>query len=306
MTEQKRTPLQQRTIDLDWEDLRFALALARHGSLSAAARALGVNHATVSRRIDRLQGAIGQLLFDRRKEGYRLTDTGQTVLDQLTRMDEAVLSLLSLPLQVEEGGLVRLTAARVLADGFLVDRLGELRQRLPTTDIELLGESRLMSLARREADIAIRLGAPKDSDLVGKKIGIVGYGFYAASAYLAELADGAPLQFVGFDPDSHFVLEAAWMKQVFPGQRIAFRSNSQTAQAAAARAGFGIALLPHYLAAEDPGLQPAPVDAEAPQREVWLLMRKDLAEAPRIRAVAEEIAELFNREKDLLVGKPLN
>jgi len=301
MTEQKRT---FRTMELDWEDLRFALALARHGSLSAAARALGVNHATVSRRIDRLQAAIGQLLFDRRKEGYRLTETGEMVLDQLTRMDEAVLSLLSLPLQVEEGGLVRLTAARVLADGFLVDRLGELRQRLPSTDIEILGESRLVSLARHEADIAIRLGHPKDSELVGKKIGLIGYGFYASPTYLAELAAGAPLQFVGFDPDSEFVLEAAWMKREFPGQRVAFRSNSQTSQAAAARAGFGIALLPHYLALDDTELQPAPVDAEPPQREVWMLMRQDLSESPRIRAVAEEIAELFVREKQLLLGTP--
>src|ERR1700761_8196219 len=187
MAEQKRTNVPPRTMELDWEDLRFALALARHGSLSGAARALGVNHATVSRRIDRLQGAIGQLLFDRRKEGYRLTDTGQMVLDQLTRMDEAVLSLLSLPLQVEEGGLVRLTAARVLADRFLVERLGELRQRLPSTDIELLGES----------GSALPLRQPKDSDLFGTKIGLVGYGFSAAPAYLAELASGAPLQFVG-------------------------------------------------------------------------------------------------------------
>lgn len=289
-------------MDLDWEDLRFALALARHGSLSGAARALRVNHATVSRRIDRLQGAIGQLLFDRRKEGYRLTDTGQMVLDQLTRMDEAVLSLLSLPLEVEEGGLVRVAASRVLADGFLVDRLGELRQRLPSTDIEILGESRMMSLARREADIVIRLGSPKNDELVGRKIGMVGYGFYAAPAYLAELADGAPLQFVGFDPDSNFVLEAAWMKRELPGQRIAFRSNSQTSQAAAARAGFGIALLPHYLAIDDAELQPAPVEAETPQREAWLLMRKDLADKPRIRAVAEEVAELFFREREMLLG----
>lgn len=294
----------KRTMELDWEDLRFALALARHGSLSAAARALRVNHATVSRRVERLQAAIGQLLFDRRKEGYRLTDTGEMVLDQLTRMDEAVLSMLSLPMTVEDGGLVRLTAARVLADGFLIDRLGELRQRLPTTDIEVIGESRVISLARREADIAVRLGQPKDSELVGRKIGMIGYGFYASSSYLADLAAGGPLQFVGFDPDSDFVAEASWLKREFPGQRIAFRSNSQTAQAAAARAGFGIALLPHYLALDDPELLAAPIEAETPTREVWMLMRADLAGKPRIRAVAEEIAELFSREKELLAGGP--
>jgi len=293
----------KRTMELDWEDLRFALALARHGSLSAAARALNVNHATVSRRIERLQGAIGQLLFDRRKEGYRLTDTGQMVLDQLTRMDEAVLSLLSLPMTVEEGGLVRISAARVLADGFLIDRLGELRQRLPTTDIEVLGESRVVSLAKREADIALRLGQPKDSDLLGRKVGEVAFGFYASATYLADLAAGGPLQFVGFDPDSDFVAEAAWMKREFPGQRFAFRSNSQTAHAAAARAGFGIALLPHYLALDDPELEIAPIEAEPPVREVWMLMRADLAGKPRIHAVAEEISDLFFREKDLLAGK---
>ncbi len=302
MTDQKRTNLAQRMIELDWEDLRFALALARHGSLSAAARALRVNHATVSRRIDRLQTAIGQLLFDRRKEGYRLTETGQMVLDQLTRMDEAVLSLLSLPLQVEEGGLVRLTVARVLADGFLVDRLGELRQRLPSTDIEIIGESRILTLARREADIAIHIGQPKDSELIGRKIGEMGFGFYAAPSYLAELAGGAPLQFVGFDPDSNFVAEAAWMKREFPGQRVSFRSSSQASQAAAARAGFGIALLPHYLAAEDADLEPAPVEVEIPKREIWLLTRADLADKPKIRAVSEEISELFSREKSLLLG----
>lgn len=289
-------------MELDWEDLRFALALARHGSLSAAARSLRVNHATVSRRIERLQGAIGQLLFDRRKDGYRLTDTGEKMLSQLTRMDEAVLSMLSLPMTVEDGGLVRLTAARVLTDNFLIDRLGELRRRVPSTDIEVIGESRVISLARREADIAIRLGRPKDSELIGRKIGQVGYGFYASATYLRDLAKGGPLQFVGFDPDSDFVAEAAWMKREFPGQRVAFRSNSQPAQAAAARAGFGIALLPHYLALNDPELQTAPIETETPVREVWMLMRSDLAGKPRIRAVAEEIAQLFFREQDLLAG----
>jgi DNA-binding transcriptional LysR family regulator len=147
------------------------------------------------------------------------------------------------------------------------------------------------------------LGSPKDSELLGRKIGMVGYGFYASPAYLAELAEGAPLLFVGFDPDSDLVLEAAWLKREFPGQRVSFRSNSQASQAAAARAGFGIALLPHYLAIEDAELQPAPIDAETPQREVWMLMRKELADKPRIRAVAEEIAELFFRESDMLLGK---
>lgn len=289
---------------LDWEDLRYFVALARHGSLSAAARALRVNHATVARRVASLESALGRLLFDRRRDGYALTGAGKAVLDEAGAMEEAASSLLHrLDGGAALGGLVRVTAARVLADGFLIDRLGGLRERHPGIDIELIAEARVLSLSRREADIALRLGRPKDSDLVARRLAGIAFGFCASPGYRKRLAAGEPPAFVGFDPESDFVAEAQWMGRRFPDGRFAFRSNSQTSQAAAARAGYGVALLPTYLAAADPRLVRIPFGELPPERELWLLMRRDLARLPRVRAVADFLVELFGRERRLLASR---
>ena len=173
-------PVQKRT-ELDWEDLRYFVALARHGSLSATARALRVNHATVARRVASLEARLRRPLFERRADGYSLTLQARAVLEAANAMDEAALSVLrSSDAGTASTGLVRLTAGRTLSDGFLVDRLGKLRERHPDIELELIGETRLMSLARREADIALRFGAPKDSDLVARRLGTIAFGLYAS------------------------------------------------------------------------------------------------------------------------------
>src|SRR4051812_27141763 len=138
-------PERKRTTTLDWEDIRYFVALARHGSLSATSRALRVNHATVSRRVTSLEAKLGRSLFDRRADGYALTKEGKAVLDEAQAMDEAALSVLRrLDAGTELSGLVRLTAARVLAEGFVIDRLGALHERYPALDIEMLTEARVV------------------------------------------------------------------------------------------------------------------------------------------------------------------
>src|SRR3954452_19170513 len=135
-------PERKRTTTLDWEDIRYFVALARHGSLSATSRALRVNHATVSRRVTSLEAKLGRSLFDRRADGYALTAGGKAVLDEAQAMEEAALSVLRrLDTGTELSGLVRLTAARVLAEGFLVERLGELHRRYTALDIELISDA---------------------------------------------------------------------------------------------------------------------------------------------------------------------
>src|SRR5437660_11818419 len=156
----------KRTDDLDWEDLRYFVALARHGTLSATARELRVNHATVARRVASLEAAVGRPLFDRRADGYALTADGKAVLDEARMMDEAALSVLRrLDAGTELNGLVRLAIGRVLAERFLIDRLRPFHERYPAIDLEVIGGSRVVSLARRDADIALRYGSPKASDL---------------------------------------------------------------------------------------------------------------------------------------------
>lgn len=279
-----------RTEALDWEDLRHVFALARHGTLSATARALGVNHATVARRVAALEGALGRVLFDRRADGYALTADGEALAEAARPMEAAALAALS---RLDHGaglsGVVRVTTTRALADCVVAPRLGALAGAHPGIEIELLTGSRAFSLARREADIALRLGRPADSALRGRKLAEVGHAFYAAETWRGRAAE-APL--IGFDPDSRGVPEAAWLEKFAGRRRFALRSDSWTAQAAACAAGLGVALLPTYVAALFPTLAPVEIGAAPPLAELWLLVRPDLAAVPRVRAVADALAGL--------------
>jgi DNA-binding transcriptional LysR family regulator len=294
-------PDKKRTAQLDWQDVRYFVALARHGTLSATARALRVNHATVARRVVSLETVVGRLLFERRADGYPLTPEGKAVLDEASAMEEAALSVLRrLDAGTQLSGLVRLTAGRMLAESFLIDRLREFRERYPAINVEFIDEARVVSLARREADIALRFGSPKDSELVARRVARLTFGLYASPAYRDRLDAGEPLAFIGFDEESDFVAEAAWLTREFGEERFVFRANTQAAQAAAARAGYGVALLPRYLAANDPGLAQVSLGERLPTRDVWLLLRRELTRVPRIRAMADYLTELFRRERRLL------
>lgn len=295
-------PAEKRTPPLDWDDLRHFAALARHGSLAAASRALGTARSTIARRVEGLERQLGRPLLVRRPDGFELTNDGATVLAQATAMEEAAL-VVQRRLEGDAGlkGPVRLTAPRSLAHGFLVDRLGPLNDRHPGLDVELIAETRVLSLSRSEADIAIRLGRPADSDLLARRAASVGYAFFAPARKREALLSREQPPLVGYGADDQ-ASEAAWMASRFPSHRFVFRSNSLQAQAAAAQAGYGIVLLPCFLAAGYPGLVRVPFGPLPPDREVWILMRRDAARAPRVRAVADHLFELFRDERPLLSG----
>lgn len=296
MADRKRTAL-------DWEDVRYFVALAHHGTLSATARELRVNHATVARHISSLEAQLGRALFDRRADGYALTAEGKSVLDEARAMDEAALSVLHrLDAGTELSGTVRVTVGRVLAERVLIDRLKGFHERYPAIDLEVIGESRVVSLAKREADIALRFGSLKDSDLVARRMGKIVFGLYASPSYRDKLKVGDVPVFIGFDEDSDFIAEAAWLARRFGGRRFSFRANSQTMQAAAARAGYGVALLPRYLAADDPSLVRVLLGERLPERDVWLLIRRSLTKVARVRVVADYLIDVFRRDRRLLAG----
>jgi DNA-binding transcriptional LysR family regulator len=296
-------PVKKRTVNLDWEDVRYFVALARSGTLSATARRLRVNHATVARRVASLEALLGRPLFDRRANGYVLTAEGKAVLDEARSMDEAALSVLyRLDAGTELSGMVRLAVGRVLAERFLIERLASFHQRYPAIDLELIGGSRIVSLARREADIALRYGSPKDSELVGRRVARIGFGLYASPAYRGKLEAGEAPAFISFDQENDFIAEAGWLARHFGDRRFSFRTISQTTQAAAARAGYGVALLPRYVAAGDPGLVRVSLGGRLPERDVWLLVRRDLKNVPRVKAVADHLAEVFRQGRRLLAG----
>jgi DNA-binding transcriptional LysR family regulator len=297
MPDKKRT-------DLDWEDVRYFVALARHRTLSATARALHVNHATVARRIASLEALLGHPLFDRRARGYALTAEGKALVKHANAMNEAALSILRrLDAGTELSGRVRLAAGRVLAERFLIDRLRAFHERYPAINLEVIGGSRVVSLAKREADIALRYGSPKDSELVARRVARLTFGLYASPDYRDKLKAGEPAVFIGFDENSEFVAEAQWLERHFGSHRFSFRTSSQTTQAAAARAGYGIALLPKYVVeSQEPGLVDVVPGKNLPERDVWLIIRRDLTKVPRVRAVTDYLVELFRRERRLLAS----
>jgi DNA-binding transcriptional LysR family regulator len=262
----------------------------------------------VARRVESLESLLGRTLFNRRAKGYVLNAEGQAVLDGANAMDEAALSVLRRrDASTELSGLVRLAVGRVLAERFLIDRLRAFHDRYPAIDLEVIGGSRIMSLAKRQADIALRYGSPKDSELVARRVATITFGFYSSPAYRDKLKAGQAPAFIGFDEESDFIAEAKWLTSQFGDRRFPFRTNSQTTQAAAARAGYGVALLPKYIVANhEPDLVQVSLGRRLPDRDVWLLTRRDLIKAPRVRAVADYLIEVFQRETvgRLAVSRP--
>lgn len=297
MADQNRTGAAR--LALDWEDARFFVALARHGSLSATARALGVNHATVARRIAGMEQALGARLFERRPDGYGLTQAGHHALEAADAMEKAARRLFRRHEGHALSGLVRIGATPSLADSYLVPRLAALAERHPGIDIEIAADRRLASLSRREVDIALRLGAPKDGEAVARRLVTVGFGFYARPEWRARLAAGAAPAFATFDEANAHLPEATWLKRHFPGARLVLRANTQTTQALAAKAGLAIAVVPHFIAAGIPELVRLDLGRDAPPRDLFLLTNRLAPDDGAVRAVRDVLVERFTADAPL-------
>lgn len=286
MADRKRT-------EPDWQDLRIFLALGRHGSLSGAARSLGVNHATIARRLRSLEDDVGVRLVERRPDGYALTEAGGAVLAAASDMEAAARRIGHQGGADAPRGLVRINAPPALAHGFLIARMADLATRHPGLDIDIATDIRAISLDRHQADIAIRLSRPDDGDIIARRLATIGYGFYATPDWCARIGDGAEPVFVGFDEADAHVPEAVWLARQFPRSRVAFRATNQAAQAIAARSGAGIALLPHYIGRAETMLKRCTLGGDPPPREAFMLTRpRDRGNLP-VRIVAEHIAEAF-------------
>lgn len=295
MTDRKRTAP-------DWQDFRVFLALGRHGSLSAAARILSVNHATIARRLRSLEAALGERLVDRRPDGYVLTPAGTRALTTANDMEVAVQALGRGGADNAPRGMVRVNAPPGLAQSYLTSRLAEIPSRFPGLDIELATEIRIVSLERHEADIAVRLGRPQDGDFIARPLVTMGFGFYGKPGLCRKIETGAAPVFVGFDESNAHVPEAVWLARHFPRARVSFRANNQFAQATAAMSGAGLALLPHYIGRTQRGLRLCRLPVTLPLRELWLLTRRQDRKDQPIRLVADHITQAFATERALFVG----
>lgn len=285
----------------DWEDIRFFIALARHGSLSATARALAVNHATVARRIASLETSLREKLVERRPDGYVLTGAGQRALAAAAGMEIAAAGLGRVKDEDSPHGLVRLSATPGLTQGFLAARLPRLTQAHPGLDIELATEVRSVSLDRHEADLALRIGSPRDGAVLARPLVTMGFAWYASQQWATYLANGGTPAFVGFDEANAHLPEARWLTRHAPQGRLALRTSNQFAQATAVVAGAGVALLPHFIG-RPLGLvvcTPAPVPTP---RDLYLVLRRESLQHLPTRTVIDFLEGLFANEQALFAG----
>lgn len=302
---------------MDWDDLHTFLAVARHGSLSAAARALHVQQSTMSRRLEAMESRTGARLLQRTPAGYVLTEAGEAILGHVERIENEVLSIertiTGRDIRLE--GEVRLTTVESLATHVLMPILASFQDRNPGIRIELILDQRSLSLARREADVAIRLARPTQHDLAVRKIADIENAIYAAPAYLdshgqPDFTAGAPGHRAILPPaDAAPGIGAAWFAAITGQAAVPVRVSERTTQRAAAAAGMGLVFLPRFIG-DGPDLvrlpAPPPPCPPLPHREMWLAVHSDTRHTPRIRAITDFIAAAMRAEAPRLApGGPI-
>lgn len=278
----------------EWNDLRYFLAVARAGTLSAAARELGVAQTTVGRRLEVLEDSLGSRMFDRTKGGLRLSAVGQQILELARTMDRAAGELERRARGRDQAleGTVRISTTEAFARTDVIPRLTELRREQPGLRFEVLTGNRQVDLDGREADLAVRLVRPDDPALVARRIGLIELHLYASAGYLEQHgpvrldAGLAGHRVAGYLGEMAQAPEARWLAEHATQAEVVLRSNSIPALVSAVDRGMALAILPSVLAAERelPCVAPLP---ELPPRPVWLVFHADLRDNARVRCVVE-------------------
>jgi DNA-binding transcriptional LysR family regulator len=281
----------------DWNDLPSFLAVAREGSLSAAAREAGVTQSTMGRRLQALHSAVGTTLLAKTSSGYALTPAGERILAGVERM-ECEARAIERAIQGEDHrleGLVRVTTVEPLGDDVLADVLAEIRRDHPRLVFDLSTYRRAESLLQGNADISLRFAEFTEREVVVRRVGEIAYGVYASAEYLGcatgpACSDGArghrTIRSAGSDAETK---ENRWFETLTREAETAFRSNSWTAQVHAAERGLGLAFLPRFVADVRPGLKLLPIE-EAPASPIWMGYHEDLRHVRRVKLAADCIA----------------
>ena len=289
---------------LDWNDLRYVLAVCHEGSLSGAARALNVNHSTVFRRINAIEEMLGVRLFERLSNGYAMTEAGEAALRVGDRIENEVLGLSHklIGKDLRLSGVLRVTAPDALAIKILMPHISEFSKQYPDIQLEFSVASNFFNLSQREADIAIRATSSPPDTLIGHRVCGLATGIYGTSEYLNE-ASSEHLPWLMPDDELAHLPVTRWQKKHYPEDSVVFRSNSFLALFEAARQGQGIAPLPCFLADPEHKLDRIIAPLEELDTELWLLTHPDLRRTARVRAFTEFLLLLLKKQRNLFEGQ---
>lgn len=276
------------------------LVISRAGSLKSAARTLGVDPSTMGRRLETIEQRFGARLFLRTARGFQLTPDGQIVAQAAAKMEEVRLAFergvaASDPAR---GGELTVTAAE-WGVPVLTPILLTLARRHPQVRIRLRVDNRALDLARREADLALRIGRPSEAALTGRRVGVARYGLYGSAAYLARrfpraLSELGSHTFVSLDETFAHLPHARWQARVAGAAPVTLRTNSMLALVEAVRDGAGLGTLPCVLGDRYPELRRVLPDHAAVERDVWLVFHRDLqgGSGPMRTIINDLVAEI--------------
>jgi DNA-binding transcriptional LysR family regulator len=295
-----------RMAKLQWDDLRYVLAVASQGSLAAAARSLGVNHTTVLRRVDVFEKQLGLRLFERLPTGYVLTAGGEELVATARNIDETVTTLERrlAGQDLRLTGTVRVTTTDTLMGSIMPEILAEFRESYPGIQVEIAMSNLMLNLTRRDADVAVRPVKNPPQTLVGRRVARIAFAIYGSPRYLEkhQVKELCKHLWLGLDDSLADTSTAHWMRAKLPDSEIVLRADSLLALRQAAQAGLGLAALPCYLG--DTASDLRCVHRPIPEMEtaLWVLTHEDLRHTARIRAFTEFAANAFHRRRPLLEG----
>ncbi|MBY5537778.1 LysR family transcriptional regulator [Rhizobium leguminosarum] len=283
---------------MEWSDLKLFLAIARFGTLGAAARSLGLTQPTMGRRLRALETSLGQTLFQRTTDGFVLTDEGAAVFSGAERIEEEALAvervLAGGSRQLD--GFLRLSSSDWFGAHVLSPVLAEFSQVHPKVEGELLTDSRLLSLSRREADLVFRIQPFTEAEVISRKLIHIEYGVYISrGAARPEAGDGAGTRLVTMDEAFGDMPDVGWLRRLLPRADIVMRSNSRDVQAALCANGAGLAVLPRPLGDSFAAIELVDLGEPPPGRDTWVGYHRDLNRLARLRALLDLVIERLAR-----------
>ncbi len=299
-----------RKLRYNWNDIIYFLEVARARNLVRAGQKLKVDHTTVSRRVRELERSLNTTLFKRSKSGFALTEAGLRLLQYAEGMENQANAIVETVVGAEgaeAAGAVRIASMEGIGSMYLTGCIAEFHGLYPSIQVELITDTRLLDMTRREADIFVSFFRPQGKRLSVKKVGEFKIALYASSRYLETHRNPTTVKeleahgFVDFIDEHIHIKENRWLSDILRPPHIAFRSTSLVSQYMAVSDGVGIAMLPSFVAAHNPDLRPI-MPRFFSVRDIWISVHEDLLHIGRIKAVMNFLEKRIAADRNFLMS----
>lgn len=293
---------------INWNDLNTFIAIAREKSLRGAARSLNVNHATIKRRLSMLEQALETRLFDRKPEGYFLSQAGEQLFISAVRMEEEMISAQRKITGNDNRpfGIVRVSVPPAMLRSFLSVEIANFSNKYPDIEIDIKATHLFSDIIRSETDVAIRMANEVNDDVVGRRVIQYAKAVYASKQYLENFDASEPEKhaWIGWGDDKPY---RDWVKDMpFPDIPVRHKIFSNAMQIELARQGMGLVFVPCFLGDVEPDLMRVPETEAIPSDSIWVLLHRDLQKTAKVRAFVDYICDAIKKHRKLIEGQNPN